>query len=74
VKSFVVWDIKPCILLKVKRRFGGILSSIFGVGEQTKQETSMNQALLNYLLLAGFLHGLFYDPEEGGKMFLRNVD
>jgi hypothetical protein len=26
-----------------------------------------------YLLLAGFLLGLFSDPEDGGDMFLRNV-
>jgi hypothetical protein len=24
--------------------------------------------------LAGFLLGLFFDPEDGGDMFLRNVD
>jgi hypothetical protein len=22
---------------------------------------------------AGFLHGLFFDPEDGGEIFLRNV-
>jgi hypothetical protein len=26
-----------------------------------------------YLLHAGFLLGFFFDPEEGGDMFLRNV-
>jgi hypothetical protein len=26
-----------------------------------------------YLLLAGFLPGLFFDPEDGGYMFLQNV-
>jgi hypothetical protein len=26
-----------------------------------------------YLLYAGFLLGLFFDPEDGGNMFLRNV-
>jgi hypothetical protein len=26
-----------------------------------------------YLLHAGFLFGLFFDPEDGGDMFLRNV-
>jgi hypothetical protein len=44
--------------------------SIFRVGEQAKQETSINQALLTIC----FLLGLFYDLEDGGKMFLRNVD
>jgi hypothetical protein len=26
-----------------------------------------------YLLHAGFLFGLFFDPEDGGDMFFRNV-
>jgi hypothetical protein len=26
-----------------------------------------------YLLQAGFLLGLFFDPEDGGDMFFRNV-
>jgi hypothetical protein len=25
------------------------------------------------LLIAGILHGLFFDPEDGGVMFLPNV-
>jgi hypothetical protein len=47
LKSSVVWDITPCIPLKVSRRFGG-----------------------SYLLHAGFLLGSFFDPEDGGDMFL----
>jgi hypothetical protein len=27
-----------------------------------------------YLLHAGFLLSLFFDPEDGGEIFLRNVD
>jgi hypothetical protein len=26
-----------------------------------------------YLLHTGFLRGLFFDPEDGGDMYLRNV-
>jgi hypothetical protein len=27
-----------------------------------------------YLLHAGFLHGIFFDPKDGGDMFLQNVN
>jgi hypothetical protein len=37
-----------------------------------KKETSM-EALLATYFHAGFLLGLFFDPEDGGDMFLRNV-
>jgi hypothetical protein len=32
-----------------------------------------SRALLTACFHAGFLLGLFFDPEEGGNMFLRNV-
>jgi hypothetical protein len=34
----------------------------------------VKEALLGTSFYAGFLLGLFFDPEEGGDMFLRNVD
>jgi hypothetical protein len=30
-------------------------------------------AVFCYLLQAGFLHGSFFDPEDGGDVFLRKV-
>jgi hypothetical protein len=36
------------------------------------QETSMKQVGY-YLLDAGFFLGVFFDPEDRGDMFLRNV-
>jgi hypothetical protein len=33
----------------------------------------MSPALLAACLQAGFLFGLFFDPEDKGDMFLRNV-
>jgi hypothetical protein len=44
-------------------------ASIFGVEEKIKQETSS----ACYLFHAGSLLDLFFDPEDGGDMFLRKV-
>jgi hypothetical protein len=35
--------------------------------------STASQSFAHYLLHAGFLPGLFFDPEAGGDMFLRNV-
>jgi hypothetical protein len=37
----------------------------------SRNEPSKSTA--SYLLLANFLLGLLFDPEDGGDMFLRNV-
>jgi hypothetical protein len=52
-------------MLKVNRRFRRIISSIFK-GKVEKSE-------LAACFLSGFFLGLFFDPEYGGGMFLRNV-
>jgi hypothetical protein len=41
------------------------VASIFRVEEQA--------ALISTCFQAGFLLSLFFDPEDGGDMFLRNV-
>jgi hypothetical protein len=56
MKSSTFWDITPCNPLKVNRRFGGTCRLLPGSA--------------CYLLHAGFLLGLFFDPEDGGDMFL----
>jgi hypothetical protein len=57
MKSSVLWDITPCSLFKVSRLFGG--TSFF--------------CRLSLLIHADFLLGLFFEPEDGGDLFLRNV-
>jgi hypothetical protein len=36
-------------------------------------ESQLTQALLATCFHAAFLLGLFFDPEDGGNMFLQNV-
>jgi hypothetical protein len=69
-KSTVSWDITPCSQLKVNRRFERNISP---PSSGSKNKAS-KQALLATYYHAGFLLGLFFDPENGGDMFLRNVD
>jgi hypothetical protein len=48
------------------------VASIFRVDEQGKQETSVKAGLqAKCLFLSCF--GLFFDPEDGGNMFLWNA-
>jgi hypothetical protein len=43
------------------------------VEEYAKQETSVKRALLATCFHICFLLGFFFDPEDGGELFLRNV-
>jgi hypothetical protein len=59
MKSSIFWDITRCNLLKINTRFGGnIFAFIFRAC---------------YLPLSAFLLGLFFNSEDGGEMFIRNV-
>jgi hypothetical protein len=59
MQSSVFWDVTPCSPLEVNRHFRGTAGSKFN-----------NQAC--YLFHAGFLLSLFFDPEGGGDISLRN--
>jgi hypothetical protein len=58
--------ITPCSPLKVNRRFGGTYRFHL-------EDRKISGALLATCFHASFLLGLFFDPEDGGDMFLRNV-
>jgi hypothetical protein len=71
MKSFIVWDITPCSPLKVHKRFGGTYR--LHLQGWINQDASVKTALLATCFHAGSLLGLFFYPEDGGDMFLRNV-
>jgi hypothetical protein len=60
IKSSILWDITPSSPLEVNRRFGGTCRLHL-------------QGWRISLLYVGFLFGLFFVPEDGGDMLLRNV-
>jgi hypothetical protein len=70
MKSTIFWDITPCSPLKVKLRFGGTYR-LHLHGRRISQ--ARNQALLANSFHGGFFLGSFFDPEDEGDMFLRNV-
>jgi hypothetical protein len=55
----------PCSPLKVNWRFGGTCRKV------TNQVA--NGASACYVLHAGFLLGIYFDPEDGGDIFPQNV-
>jgi hypothetical protein len=62
---------------------GNMSPSVFRNQKLATQETNLSHVASSamkchsvtacYLLYAGFLIGAFFYPEDGGKMFLRNV-
>jgi hypothetical protein len=72
LKSIIFWDITTCSPLSVNRRFGGThrlhlqdRRNNFG-----KKPASKQVALACWLVSC---RNYFFDPEDGGDMFLRNV-
>jgi hypothetical protein len=63
MKSSVFWDITLCSPLKFCRRFGGTCS--LHQGRITSHVRNQHEA--------GSNPGLFFDPEDAGDLFLRNV-
>jgi hypothetical protein len=63
----IFWDITPCSPLKVNRRFGGTCR-LHLQGRIISQARNQQESRS-----ARYLLRLFFDPEDGGDMFLRNV-
>jgi hypothetical protein len=72
-KSSIFWDITPCSPLKVNRSFGET-RCLHLQERRTSQARNQHEAGGKHSLLhADFLLGLFFDPEDGGDVFLQHV-
>jgi hypothetical protein len=70
MKSSIFWDISPCSPSKVNRRFGRTCC-LYLQGQRISQARNQRKsvATLATCFPTGFLHGLVFDPEDGGNMF-----
>jgi hypothetical protein len=71
MKSSIFWAITPCSPLKVNRRLGGTYRLHLQGRRINKARNQL--ALLATCSHANFLLRLFLHPEDGVKIFLRNV-
>jgi hypothetical protein len=70
MKSTLFWDITPCSPVHVNRRFG----ETYRLHIQGRRiSRARNQRKSRRFFHAGILLRLFFDPEDGGDIFLRNV-
>jgi hypothetical protein len=71
INNTIFWNITPSSPLSVNRHFG----ETYRLHPQgRKNKLSKTPARTVDCFQAGFLLSLFFDPEDGGDMFLRNVD
>jgi hypothetical protein len=67
MKSIIFWDITPCSPFSVNRRFGGTYCLHL---QGRKNKLGKKQAPAFTLISC---RTYFFDPEDGGDMFLRKV-
>jgi hypothetical protein len=70
-KSSIFWDITPFSPLKVNQGFGGTCR-LHLLGQRIIKAGNQRENMWE-AEFAGFLPGLFFDPEDEADIFLRNV-
>jgi hypothetical protein len=73
MKSYIFWDIMPCSHLKINGRFGGKYRLQLQDGRINQARNQHETVSAWCLFRVGFLLVLFFDPEDGGGMFLCKV-
>jgi hypothetical protein len=75
-RNSVFWEITSCSPLKVNWRFGGTYRPHCrsrGISQARNQREAGSEQSYPLADISGFFFGLFFDPEDGGGVFLRNV-
>jgi hypothetical protein len=72
VKSTIFWDITPCSPLSVNRRFGGTYRLHLQVRKNKFNKKSAWKQVESRSKLV-YCGTYFFEPEDGGDMFLRKV-
>jgi hypothetical protein len=78
MKSNIFWDITPCSLLKVNRRFGGthhlhLQGQKMNRAKYQRESRWQAELFITTCLHDDILLRLFFDPEYRSDIFLRNV-
>jgi hypothetical protein len=71
MKIYIFWVIMPCSPLKINLRFGETCR-LHLQGQKVIQAKMQHEAISKQTS-ADLLLGLFFDPDNGGEMILRNV-
>jgi hypothetical protein len=70
VKSSISLDVTPCIPLTDNQSFGKTCTSSGSKDKPRRNQRETNQNLLATCFHSTIFLGLFFDPEDGGGIFL----